>query len=141
MDRLLNKVDTLNGWLEEMTRYLQVDLEGLGRVNGKAESRQSELDQLARHVQGRIDKLQNPSDCSKAKLLVVGLTRPCAFGCNVHHLAYCFQLAYISGRTLVFDKTETAYDSWWTANFLPLSNTCKQLNIADSEHIPREPSF
>ncbi|KAF8569669.1 hypothetical protein P879_06261 [Paragonimus westermani] len=119
-----------------MTRHLQVDLEGLGRVNGMAESRRSELDQLARRVWYRIDKLQNPSDCSKAKFLVVGLTRPCAFGCNVHHLAYCFQMAYVSGRTLVFDNVKTAYDSWWKANFLPLSKTCNQLNITDSEHIP-----
>ncbi|KAA3671848.1 glycoprotein 6-alpha-L-fucosyltransferase [Paragonimus westermani] len=136
VDNLLNKVDTLNEWLEEMTLHLQVDLEGLGRVNGMAESRRSELDQLARRVWHRIDKLQNPSDCSKAKFLMVGLTRPCAFGCNVHHLAYCFQMAYVSGRTLVFDNVKTAYDSWWKANFLPLSKTCNQLNITDSENIP-----
>ncbi|KAF7232027.1 Alpha 1 6 fucosyltransferase H [Paragonimus skrjabini miyazakii] len=137
VEKLLKTVDLLYGWLEEMTRYLEVDLEGLGQVNHMTESRRSELDRLGSRVRDRIDRLQNPTDCSKAKFLVVSLERPCAFGCNVHHLAYCLQLAYASGRTLVFSGTKTAYDTWWATNFLPLSKTCNDMDFSDSGSIPQ----
>lgn len=68
--------------------------------------------------------LQNPRDCSTAKFLTVSLDRPCAFGCNTHHLAYCFQLAYATNRTLVFTADLSSYRQWWSSSFEPLSSTC-----------------
>ncbi|KAF8569422.1 hypothetical protein P879_04597 [Paragonimus westermani] len=58
VEKLLNTLNLLYSWLEEMTRYLEVDLEGLGQVNHMTESRRSELDRLGRRVRSRIDRLQ-----------------------------------------------------------------------------------
>ncbi|KER25022.1 hypothetical protein T265_07419 [Opisthorchis viverrini] len=130
-EAVLASVESLRERVDEMTQHLEIDLDGLGRVDHLAENRKRELDRLGALVQQRLEKLQNPTDCSKAKLLLVSLTRPCAFGCNVHHLAYCLQLAYASGRTLILTGILTGYGEWWSRNFLPLSSTCSE-EAADS---------
>ena len=59
----------------------------------------------------RIHHLQNPPDCSKAKKLVC---KTCGFGCQVHHLAMCFAVAYGTQRTLVLhtDGWRYASEGW-----------------------------
>ncbi|CAL8095889.1 unnamed protein product [Calicophoron daubneyi] len=124
-DNLQDMVTSLRRQLYDITLSLLVDLDGIGRVNGLAASRALDLNQLSSLIQDRIRVLQNPSDCKKAKFMLVSLNRPCAFGCNVHHLVYCFQVAYATGRTLAFDSSETShYTSWWEQNFEPLAKNC-----------------
>ncbi|TPP66874.1 Alpha 1 6 fucosyltransferase H [Fasciola gigantica] len=118
------RIQSLHNRIDELTRYLLVNLDGLGRVNQLAKIRRDGLDRLARLVQRRIRMVQNPRDCSKAKFLLVSLDRPCAFGCNVHHLSYCFQLAYATNRTLVFSSDHSSYTQWWNSSFEPLSSKC-----------------
>ena len=74
----------------------------------------------------RIHHLQNPPDCSKAKKLVCSLTKTCGFGCQVHHLAMCFAVAYGTQRTLVLHTDGWRYASeGWGAVFMPISETCR----------------
>ncbi|CAH8536011.1 unnamed protein product [Dicrocoelium dendriticum] len=127
--RVSDRLFSLRNRLNEMSMYLEIDIEGIGRVDALENQRITELDHASQVVQQRIQKIQNPSDCSKARVLLVSLNRPCAFGCNVHHLAYCLQLAYFTGRTLLFESTRTSYDSWWITNFLPITKTCNDFVI------------
>ena len=74
----------------------------------------------------RIHHLQNPPDCTKVKKLVCSLTKPCGFGCQVHHLAMCFAVAYGTQRTLVLHTDGWRYASEeWGAVFMPISETCR----------------
>lgn len=101
------------------------------------EWRKNALRKLANKVHSVITKLQNPSDCETAKKLVCKLNKGCGFGCQIHHLVYCFMAALGSGRTLILDSRYWRYApvsppdlkrSGWNLVFQPLSNTC----ISDS---------
>ncbi|CAL8095892.1 unnamed protein product [Calicophoron daubneyi] len=129
---LVNMVDSIRGQLSNITLSLMVDLDGLGRVDGLAASNIRGLTQLSRLVQNRLTALQNPSNCATSKFLIVSLNRPCAFGCNVHHLVYCFQMAYATGRTLLIGHDSSPYSSWWERNFEPLSNKCNSTHAQDT---------
>ncbi|VDP89845.1 unnamed protein product [Echinostoma caproni] len=52
------QIQSLRDRVEEITRYLQVDLDGLGRVNQFAETRRTGLDGLAAMIQRRIQLIQ-----------------------------------------------------------------------------------
>ena len=59
-------------------------------------------------MQRRLHHLQNPKDCDSARKLVCSLTKPCGFGCQMHHVMYCFIVAYATERTLIL-KSEGMY--------------------------------
>ncbi|KAK4469989.1 hypothetical protein MN116_007485, partial [Schistosoma mekongi] len=125
-----NSVEQLKRQLQDISLYLQVDLDGIGRVDGVLESRINSLEYLSNELQKELFILQNPTNCNKAKYVVASLDRPCAFGCNAHHLMYCFQMAYATGRTLVLNPVhDGSYTRWWRKNFLPLSEKCNANNI------------
>ncbi|CAH8843609.1 unnamed protein product, partial [Trichobilharzia szidati] len=113
--------------LLDISLYLQVDVDGLGRVDHALESQINGLNELSLKLKNEFNKLQNPVDCKKAKYVIATLDRPCAFGCNTHHLMHCFQMAYATGRTLLLSSTmgySDLYTKWWIDNFLPLSDKC-----------------
>ena len=81
--------------------------------------------ELTQLMKRRIHYLQNPPDCGSAKKLVCQLAKTCGFGCQMHHVAYCFIMAYATERTLVLDSSNWRYSAeGWSAVFLPLSDTC-----------------
>ena len=83
---------------------------------------------LALLMQKRIEYLQNPSDCESANKLVCHVAKACGFGCQIHHVAYCFIMAYATKRTLVVDSGNWRYSpQGWDAVFQPLSTTCTQV--------------
>lgn len=57
-DSVQESVKVLEKQIGEITRYLQVDLAGLGNVDGAAGARVHELNRLAALLQSRIKKLQ-----------------------------------------------------------------------------------
>lgn len=86
--------------------------------------RQQEAASLTELVQSDFKKLQNPSDCEKAKKLVCDLGKACGFGCQMHHAMYCFITAYFTNRTLILESNGWRYNSnGYESYFQPLSST------------------
>jgi glycoprotein 6-alpha-L-fucosyltransferase len=76
-------------------------------------------------VKYKFDKMQNPSDCKSAKKLVCDLSKGCGFGCQMHHVMYCFTEAYFQDRTFILQSNGWRYDSsGYESVFMPLSKTC-----------------
>jgi hypothetical protein len=56
---------------------------------------------VTRHVELALEKLQFPEDCNGAKKLVCDLNKECGFGCQVHHVVHCFANAVALNRTML----------------------------------------
>ena len=69
-----------------------------------------QLMKLSKLVQNQLDRLQNPPDCTKARKLVCNLEKACGFGCQMHHLSFCFTAAYHTNRTLVIVSHKWKYN-------------------------------
>ena len=84
--------------------------------------------ELGSLIRKRIDYLQNPTDCKSAKKLVCRVAKSCGFGCQIHHVAFCFIMAYATERTLILDSSNWRYSPrGWDAVFLPVSSTCTEI--------------
>lgn len=79
------------------------------RNDGYESSRQSEAKSLSNLVQKRLHYLQNPPDCSKARKLICKLNKGCGYGCQLHHVVYCFIMAYATERTLILQSKGWRY--------------------------------
>ena len=76
----------------------------------------------------RLDKLQNPVNCDSARKLVCQVAKACGFGCQIHHVSYCFIMAYATKRTLILDSRNWKYSpQGWNVVFKPISNTCTEI--------------
>ncbi|VDN05664.1 unnamed protein product [Thelazia callipaeda] len=96
---------------------------------------------ISMKFQDHFNKMQNPSDCNNARILTCDLNKSCGFGCQLHHVVYCFIVAYGSNRTLVLvnDGRSWSYSSQgWSAAFLPITN-CSFSKI--SKHAVTDPSW
>lgn len=84
---------------------------------------------LSRKIQEKFKELQNPPDCKKAKKLVCDLNKACGYGCQIHHVMYCFIVAYFSDRTMILHSNNWRYNSHgYKAYFLPVSDTCEDVS-------------
>lgn len=79
--------------------------------------------ELAQLMQRRLHHLQNPKNCHRAKKLLCRVSKPCGFGCQMHHVAYCFIFAYATERMLLLDPSGWRYSGRWETIFQPLSST------------------
>ncbi|KHN87329.1 Alpha-(1,6)-fucosyltransferase [Toxocara canis] len=89
-------------------------------IDGAARWREAALADISAKMQSRLDQLQNPADCSSARALICQLNKGCGFGCQLHHVAYCFIVAYGTNRTLIMlrDGRDWNYSKkGWTAAF------------------------
>ncbi|XP_023248316.1 alpha-(1,6)-fucosyltransferase [Copidosoma floridanum] len=76
--------------------------------------------------------LQNPKNCETARKLICNINKGCGFGCQIHHLVYCFVVAYGTNRTLILKSKGWRYQKeGWESIFEPLSDTC----ISSSEEM------
>jgi hypothetical protein len=101
-------------------------------------------DTLAREtatlVQKRLHHLQNPENCDNAKKLLCRISKPCGFGCQIHHVAYCFIFAYATERMLVLDSSGWRYSGKWEAVFQPLgTSNCREPSGAQPWSSYKEP--
>lgn len=58
------------------------------------------------------------------RILTCNLNKQCGFGCQLHHVTYCFIVAYGLNRTLVLTddgRTWNYAKDGWTAAFLPIT--------------------
>lgn len=90
---------------------------------------------MLKHSSSSSSSLQNPPDCSKARKLVCNINKGCGFGCQLHHVVYCFMIAYGTQRTLILESHNWRYaPGGWETVFLPVSNTCTDRSGATTGH-------
>ena len=77
-------------------------------------------------LQKRLEYLQNPTDCRWSRQLACNVAKGCGFGCQMHHVAYCFIMAYATERTLILDSSNWRYcrTNGWGCVFKPISQNC-----------------
>ncbi|XP_054717100.1 alpha-(1,6)-fucosyltransferase-like [Uloborus diversus] len=106
-------------------RTIISDMNILKDLDGLGDWRKKEAEDLSNLVQKRLHYLQNPKDCRSAKKLLCNLNKGCGYGCQIHHAAYCFIVAYGTKRTLILRSHNWRYaQKGWESVFLPLSETC-----------------
>ncbi|XP_013870941.1 alpha-(1,6)-fucosyltransferase [Austrofundulus limnaeus] len=127
--------DALLQDLGHQERSIMTDLYYLSQADGVGEWRTKEAKDLSDLVQNRITYLQNPPDCSKARKLVCNINKGCGYGCQLHHVVYCFMIAYGTQRTLILESHNWRYaPGGWETVFLPVSNTCNDRSGASTGH-------
>ena len=109
----------------EIHRALSNNLDKINNEESLLTWRKREQARLSRIIQNRLRRLQNPKDCDSARKLLCDINKGCGYGCQVHHLLYCFLTAYGSKRTLIINSNSWRYsDKRWESIFLPVSNSC-----------------
>lgn len=128
-----SKLTKMMWTVEDMHHFLSLNFEDLKSMDGQREWVEKEHKELSDLVQRRLYHLQNPTDCDSTKKLMCQLNKGCGYGCQVHHLMYCFIVAYGLQRTLIIDSSGWRYSpKGWNGIFKPVSETCTnhQGNIA-----------
>uniref|UniRef100_A0A671QBR8 Alpha-(1,6)-fucosyltransferase n=1 Tax=Sinocyclocheilus anshuiensis TaxID=1608454 RepID=A0A671QBR8_9TELE len=116
-------------------KSVMTDLYHLSQVDGAGDWREKEAKELSDLVQNRITYLQNPQDCSKARKLVCNINKGCGYGCQLHHVVYCFMIAYGTQRTLILESQNWRYATGgWETVFKPVSETCTDRTGASTGH-------
>nr|CAD2142309.1 unnamed protein product [Meloidogyne enterolobii] len=80
---------------------------------------------LSETIQNAINSLQNPLNCSEARILVCPIDGPnWGFGFLTHQIRNCLTFAMKSGRTMVIqnDKPIYKFNATWNDLFMPASN-------------------
>lgn len=112
--------------LAEHKNSLLNDLDELKGNDGYDQWRAAEIGALSDIVQKRLHYIQHPQDCNSARKLVCRLNKGCGYGCQIHHVVYCFIMAYATERTLILKSDSWRYNrAGWEQVFRPLSDTCK----------------
>ncbi|BHF82623.1 Alpha-(1,6)-fucosyltransferase [Sparganum proliferum] len=113
-------------YIGHATLLLESRLRAMDEVTGLAEIRRKKLQVLGERLQRQLADLQNPPDCSRARLLIVRFTAPdCDFLCQVRHVTLALSVGLVLKRTVVLGdnagmgKREQNQD--WVDLFLPLS--------------------
>ncbi|CAG9534379.1 unnamed protein product [Cercopithifilaria johnstoni] len=86
--------------------------------------RTNALANISAIFQNHFDRMQNPDDCKAVKILICDLNKRCGFGCQLHHVTYCFIVAYGSNRTLVLTDDGRTWNyaaNGWATAFLPIT--------------------
>uniref|UniRef100_A0A0N5AS11 GT23 domain-containing protein n=1 Tax=Syphacia muris TaxID=451379 RepID=A0A0N5AS11_9BILA len=124
--------------------YLLGESAAFADVDNANDWRRTELQKLTEQMQQRIDALQNPDNCSKARKLTCNLNKGCGFGCQIHHVTYCFIIAYGTNRTMLLDNDGKHWSyskRGWDATFLPISKCSYDKDIPEKSRIPRWSGF
>ncbi|KAJ6636091.1 Alpha-(1,6)-fucosyltransferase [Pseudolycoriella hygida] len=131
--RVTKQIDNMIEMAAEHKNSLLNDLNHLAEVDGYDAWRFKEAAALSDLVQRRLQYLQNPEDCNKAPKLVCRLNKGCGYGCQLHHVVYCFIMAYATERTLILKSKGWRYHkAGWEEVFKPISDTC--LSADGSSH-------
>ncbi|EMP40971.1 Alpha-(1,6)-fucosyltransferase [Chelonia mydas] len=132
---LQRHVDEFLSDLGHQERSIMTDLYYLSQTDGAGDWREKEAKDLTELVQRRITYLQNPKDCSKAKKLVCNINKGCGYGCQLHHVVYCFMIAYGTQRTLILESQNWRYATGgWETVFRPVSETCTDRSGTTTGH-------
>lgn len=119
----VGRIHKIKNIVGEHYRSLLKDVSGLAEVDNYSTWRQQESESLSILVQSRLEELQNPPNWFTARQLVCKFDKFCGFGCQIHHIVYCFIVAYSTQRMLVLDYKDWTYGDVWSDVFLPLGDT------------------
>jgi len=109
----------------ELQQITELDFNEFFSMDGAQNIRDKLADELSNIVQKRLYNLQHPENCDSARKLVCSLNKGCGYGCQMHHILYCFIVAYSTKRTMIIDSHGWRYSSrGWEAYFQPISNSC-----------------
>ncbi|KAE8587810.1 hypothetical protein XENTR_v10022117 [Xenopus tropicalis] len=134
-NELQRHVDEIIIDMGHQQRSVMTDLYYLSQTDGAGDWREREAKDLTDLVQRRITYLQNPKDCSKAKKLVCNINKGCGYGCQLHHVVYCFMIAYGTQRTLILESQSWRYATGgWETVFKPVSETCTDRSGSSTGH-------
>lgn len=134
------------------------DVKELAESDGYSTWRELEANDLSNIVQSRLKYIQNPPDCKSAKKLVCNLNKVCilvlqklihnlkfvllqgcGYGCQLHHVVYCFMVAYGTERTLILKSKGWRYNKGgWDSIFQPISDTCTDIAGESGSNWPGE---
>lgn len=98
----------------------------------------SKLQETSDEILDQINQIQNKRDCSDEsnKVAVCDLQKACGFGCQLHHMTWCFILSFGLNRTMVLDDNNWSYSKHgWKELFQPISN-CTFKYIKDQGPMP-----
>jgi len=125
-------VDNIVDDIGHQVKTIVADLEELEEHPAIAKWKKQTAVDLAQLVQKRFHSLQNPKNCKTARKLICDLTKPCGYGCQIHHIGYCFILAYAMQRTMILQSHSWQYadNKGWNSVFLPISDTCTEATSA-----------
>ncbi|XP_057209705.1 alpha-(1,6)-fucosyltransferase isoform X2 [Triplophysa rosa] len=127
--------DVLLQDLGHQHRSIMMDLYELSQADGAGDWREKEAKHLSSLVQNRISYLQNPQDCSKARKLLCNINKGCGYGCQLHHVVYCFMIAYGTERVLILESHNWRYaPNGWETVFRPVSDTCTDRSGVTTGH-------
>uniref|UniRef100_A0A0X3NUV4 Alpha-(1,6)-fucosyltransferase n=1 Tax=Schistocephalus solidus TaxID=70667 RepID=A0A0X3NUV4_SCHSO len=110
---------------EELSRYLEATIEGLARVDGASAAKKLALQELGESLQSKLHALQHPTDCKRAKFLVMDINKRCGFGCQIHHVVHCFVLAYATNRTLLLSNSKWSYSNHGFSSVFEDFSSCR----------------
>lgn len=124
--------DTAKGGFEnflnnfgEIQSITERDFNELVTMDGAQKFRDDTAKSLSELIQKRLHQLQNPKDCTTARKLVCSLNKGCGYGCQAHHILYCFLAAYATKRTLIIESSGWRYSSkGWKQYFSEPSDSC-----------------
>uniref|UniRef100_U5EZ81 Alpha-(1,6)-fucosyltransferase n=1 Tax=Corethrella appendiculata TaxID=1370023 RepID=U5EZ81_9DIPT len=126
---LKKSLANLQSLANEHKQSLLSDIDQMKLTDGYEYWRHKEAKELSDLVQKRLHYLQNPDDCSTARKLVCRLNKGCGYGCQLHHLVYCFIMAYATERTMILKSKGWRYHkNGWEEVFQPISDTCTDSN-------------
>ncbi|BHF57668.1 Alpha-(1,6)-fucosyltransferase [Sparganum proliferum] len=110
---------------EELSRYLEVTIEGLARVDDAFAAKKVALQELGDSLQSKLYALQHPPDCNRAKFLVMDINKLCGFGCQIHHAVHCFVLAYATNRTMLLSNSKWSYSNHGFSSVFEDLSSCR----------------
>uniref|UniRef100_A0A0N5A673 GT23 domain-containing protein n=1 Tax=Parastrongyloides trichosuri TaxID=131310 RepID=A0A0N5A673_PARTI len=122
---LISNEKDLNIKNDTMERIISLNVDIIKLYNDGSSWRINELKNLSQFITKKIHSLQNPPNCNEARFIVCNLDKGCGFGCQLHHVAYCFYMALGTNRTLLFDNDGSNWrysKNGWNSVFLPISN-------------------
>lgn len=127
------------GKVEQQLVHLLAQSRSLSLVDRADEWHRRTLDRVRERIEESLERLQNPSDCAVARLMVCELNKGCGFGCQLHHVTYCLLMAVAANRTLVLDRdgTEWRYsEHGWTAAFQPIGKCTWAAHVSPTAIVP-----
>ena len=123
MDSMKDRHHALQKWHSELNADSDNPLGGDGALQPNWRYWQANVSaDLRTLMQKRLHHLQNPSNCDSAQKLVCKVGKTCGFGCQMHHVTYCFIMAYAFERTLILDSSGWSYNNkGWESVFQPVT--------------------
>lgn len=120
---------------QELHQTTELDFDEYFTLDNSIKTFQSSLaKELSGTIQNRLYDLQNPKYCETARKLICSLSNDCGYGCQMHHLIYCFMIAYSTKRIMYIDSSVGKYSSRpWRDYFVSLGSNC---SFPHSRNIP-----